>query len=112
MLKPESFGRGAISLLGGIADSALSGIPTISAQTGLPTNSIRELNGNILLIYQNTYFSGEDNNDFGKPLYNIETINTIPGYIQCAEGHCEIPGAMKQEIEMIGDYLTDGFYFE
>lgn len=110
--KPSSIIGGTLATVGGVAGAAASMVPSISGSIGQTFQGIRAIDGDITLIYQNTYFTSEDPDDFGKPLYSKETLNTIPGFIKCADGHCEIAGAMKQEIEIIGDYLTDGFYFE
>lgn len=101
-----------LSVAGGVTSAEMSSIPTMSNSLGITIGGARAMEGIATLVYIATKFSDEDNSDFGKPLYKTRTINTISGYIKCAESHCEIAGAMKQEIEMIGDYLTDGFYFE
>ena len=69
------------------------------------------MEGTATLIYVSTYFAAEDNADFGKPLLETRTLNSIPGYIKCSDGHIEIPG-FAEEIRRINEALTGGFYYE
>ena len=102
---------GAISTAGGIASITAAAAPTMSASIGGNVGGARSMDGIATLIYASTYFANEDNNDFGKPLLDTRTLNTIPGYIKCGDGHILIPG-YADEIRRINEYLTEGFYYE
>lgn len=49
--------------------------------------------------------------EFGRPLCNTVTLNTLTGFVQCAHADFEIP-AYASEIAEIGNYLTSGFFYE
>lgn len=47
----------------------------------------------------------------GAPLMTTRTINTLSGFIKCADGHYEGSCFDAERIE-INNYLTEGFYYE
>lgn len=96
----------------GIMNAVQSATPSISGSIGQSFNSVIGIDGKVTLIYQNTYFAQEDNAEYGKPLCENTLISTIPGFIKCADGDIDIAGAMKQELEMISDFLVNGFFYE
>lgn len=102
---------GALSASAGVASLTASLVPTISSSTGTNFGGARSMEGTATLIYVSTYFAAEDNADFGKPLLETKTLNSIPGYIKCSDGHIEIPG-FAEEIQRINEALTGGFYYE
>ena len=103
---------GAISASAGVASLSASLVPTISSSSGTNFGGARSMEGTATLIYVSTYFAGEDNDDFGKPLLETRTLNTLyPGFIKCADGHIEIPG-FSEEIQQINEALTGGFFYE
>ena len=103
---------GVMEIGGSILDAVKSTIPTPSTSIGQTSGGSRAIENFATLLYTSTYFASEDNADFGKPLLDSRQINTIPGYVQCQDGHIEIETAYKQEIEEIETYLTGGFYYE
>lgn len=60
-----------------------------------------------------TYLDAVDpnNDENGRPLMQIRTLNTLSGYIQCAEGDIAI-AAFNEEIEAIAQCLVGGFFYE
>lgn len=96
----------------GILNATQSAIPSISGSIGQSFNSVIGIDGVIELIYQSTYFAEEDNTENGKPLCENTQLNTLSGYIKCLDGDIDIAGCMKQELELINNYLTSGFYYE
>lgn len=84
-------------------------IMTLSMQ-GSPGGSAG-LYGNWWL--KNEYFQlvEEDNETLGRPLMEIRTINTIPGYIQCINPHFSSADT-AQENDIVNGYLSNGFFFE
>lgn len=54
----------------------------------------------------------DDNNaEWGRPLCRIKTLNTIPGFIQCAEADFELNCTAEERTE-ISRFLTGGFFYE
>lgn len=53
----------------------------------------------------------DNNAEWGKPLCRTKQLNTIPGFIQCADADFEI-SCTAPERSAIADYLTGGFYYE
>ena len=47
----------------------------------------------------------------GAPLMAVRTINTLSGFIKCADGHYDGSCFDAERIE-INNYLTEGFYYE
>lgn len=107
-----STAQGIITAAGGLTDAVIGATPTASNSIGQSFGGARAMEGVATLFYSSMYFASEDNADFGKPLCETRTINTLPGYIQCQDGHIEIETAYKQEIEEIESYLTGGFFYE
>lgn len=53
----------------------------------------------------------EDRAEHGRPLCQIKEIDTIPGYILCADVDIEIPGT-ESEIRGVKAALESGFFYE
>lgn len=112
--------QNALSLnIGGAISSAAHGIyNTLNA--AMPQMSSSGTNGSFLITNQNlnTTFSyqhykivDEDIDHKGRPLCQIRTINTLSGYILCADGEFNI-SCLDEERTMISDFLTGGFFWE
>ena len=50
--------------------------------------------------------------DFGRPIFATKTINTLSGYIKCAEAHPAIDSAFSSELKQIESYMLGGFFWE
>lgn len=109
---PLSAVGGVLATAGGVIGAAASMAPSLSGSIGQTFNGIRALDGDLMLIYQNTYFAPENAAEFGHPLYDTQTLSSLSGYIKCADGDCEINGATLQEMQAISGFLTNGFYLE
>lgn len=101
----------AVSAAGAIASLSASLVPTISASVGSNFGGARAMEGVATLIYSSVYFASEDNDDFGRPLLETRQLDTIPGFIKCADGHIQIPG-YAEETRRINEHLTGGFFYE
>lgn len=55
--------------------------------------------------------TSDNNAEIGSPLCAIRKLNTIPGYISCADGEHNI-AAFDSEKAQISSYLTGGFFYE
>ena len=54
----------------------------------------------------------EDNAEFGRPLYQVKTLNTLSGFIQCVDAISNCPNATLQEQNLITQFLNGGFFYE
>ena len=63
------------------------------------------------LVVEHYKIADEDNTDLGRPLMSTRSINTLSGYIKCAEGH--FAGVCyESESARVNNYLVNGFYYE
>ena len=53
----------------------------------------------------------EDNENRGRPLCKVRTINTLSGYILVTDADIEI-AAMEAEQQEIRSYMEGGFFYE
>ena len=53
----------------------------------------------------------EDVSEYGRPLFQAKTLNTIPGYIKCCDGDHAI-ACFDSERSEISNYLVGGFFYE
>lgn len=98
------------SVIGGAVQSAIA-TQTPNVSTSGSNGSFNTFTDEPALVVEHYKIADEDNADFGRPLMSNRTINTIPGYIKCADGH--FSGAcFDTEKDAINRYLVDGFYYE
>lgn len=107
-------GRGAI--MGAIAGGA-SGIYN-TLQSAMPQVETSGQNGSFLAPVNNTHvveqfykIVDEDIGHRGRPLCELRQLNTLSGYILCAEGDIDI-SCYDNERKEIVRYLTEGFFWE
>lgn len=84
----------------------------------MPKVSVQGANGSLIEIIEPPYLIVEhkqvvDENitEFGRPLCNTRTINTLSGFIQCGENDHAFT-ATQTETEQINRYLKEGFFYE
>ena len=87
-------------------------------QAGMTKVSTSGANGSFIEIIEPPYlvceFSSlvpENNTEFGKPLCDTRTINTLSGYIQCGEADHAFAGT-DYERQTINEFLRSGFFYE
>lgn len=99
-----------MGVIGATVDSAIaSQSPKVS--TNGANGSFVNFAMNPELIVEHTLLADEDNADLGRPLMATRQINTLSGYIKCAEAH--FSGAcMASEKEEINAFLLSGFFYE
>ena len=68
-------------------------------------------NNGIAVLSEYVYPVNEDIHHKGRPVCRNIQINTLSGYILCAEGEFDI-SCMDEERTMISDFLTSGFFWE
>ena len=104
-----------------LAEGILSVIGTTvgsSINCSTPTVTTSGANGSFInyimppgLIVEHARLVNEDNSDFGRPLMEVKTINTIPGYIKVVNPHPAI-SVTDDELQMISKYMEEGFFYE
>lgn len=114
------------TMAGGIINTALTGLPDIGAvasiasavETFKPHATGSGRSGGRAGISPVLYITccrlshvPEDIPDNGRPLCQIVQINTLSGYVQCADGHLAI-SCTDGELEQLSDFLTGGFFYE
>lgn len=107
-------GKGAI--MGAIAGGA-SGIYN-TLQSAMPQVETGGQNGSFLAPVNNTHMIvqfykvvDEDISHRGRPLCELRQLNTLSGFILCAEGEIDI-SCYDNERKEIVRYLTNGFFWE
>lgn len=63
------------------------------------------------LTAQHFIITDEDNDEFGRPLCAIRTINTLSGFIKCRDAHVDF-SCYKDEKTRILNYMISGFFWE
>lgn len=100
--------------LSGMISGAMSAI-----QSFLPQESNSGCNGafiqsieNYVAVLQCVNLADENLADFGRPTFATKTINTLSGYVKCAEAHPAIESALSSELKQIESYMLGGFFWE
>lgn len=99
--------------IGGVFNNIVSGV-----QNSMPKVSSLGANGSLIeiitppyLIVEHYQVVDENLSEFGRPLCNTRTINTLSGYIQCGEADHAFSGT-RSENEEINRNLKEGFFYE
>lgn len=102
---------------GAIANAA--GAVGSTVQSMLPQLSTTGANGSFVEMSQDTVLSAvfmslvdEDNADRGRPLCKKGQISSYPGYLMVADPDIAINEATREEMEVIRQYMRDGFFYE
>ena len=113
-----SAGAGALSSLltgniGGLVSNALSAV-----SCSMPAVSTNGANGSFIavhpqptLIVEHYPLTNEDNTEFGRPLCDTRSINSLSGYIKCTETDHAF-GCTEYERTKICAYMKNGFFYE
>ena len=103
--------------IGGVISSAANGIYNTIKST-MPIVETSGANGSFLVPYKSTkvcyqFFQlvGEDLAHRGRPVCATVLINTLSGYILCADGELDLD-CFAPERQMISAFLTGGFFWE
>lgn len=110
--------NGIVSAVSGNYLGAASGIMGTAAGMTQAKQTSLGYNGSFMATYEypilvsEFYNIGAENRtEFGRPLCESRTINTLSGYIQCGESDHEFTGTQKENLE-INRFLREGFFFE
>lgn len=96
--------------LSAIESAAAAKIPHVSTIGG--TSATDSLVGKPAVLYEWMRPVEDDIAHRGRPLCKVKTINSLSGYILCADVHPTIPNATKIEVDAIIAYMQGGFYYE
>ena len=103
--------------IGGAISSGVSGIYN-TLQSAMPQVETSGQNGSFLAPVNNTHvveqffqIVDEDIHHRGRPLCELRQLNTLSGFILCAEGELDI-SCYDNERKEIVKYLTTGFFWE
>ena len=103
--------------VGGAIAGAASGILN-TLEASIPVLQASGVNGNKANYYFTADFYtvfrrivDEDKAHRGRPLCQVKTINTIGGFIMCADAHAELSCLDSERTEII-NYMINGFYYE
>lgn len=104
---------GGIGALSSVGNAVASQMPDVRTQ-GVPGSflAFRRLDATQSGI--TTKFAvpvAEDVSEFGRPLCETRTINTLAGYVKCGDVHLYVP-AYPDEIDTIKRFMMDGFFWE
>lgn len=114
----EGFISGGVGgAIGGAISGGLSGVYN-TLQSAMPQLETSGANGSFLSAGHNTSYVNqffkivdEDIHHRGRPLCELRQIDTLSGFILCAEGDIDI-NCFDNEREAIKKYLTTGFFWE
>lgn len=111
-----AIGAPAGAIVGGLISAGRGIYNTIN--TAMPQLQTSGVNGSfvgglISTVMISTFFviTDEDIHHKGRLLCEVRTINTLSGYIECADGDISIPCTLP-EMQTISNHLTSGFYWE
>ena len=117
---------GAVNTLAGSASGgvvgAVMGVIGATVQSAVasqaPKVSTNGANGSFVnfalepnLVVEHMLLVDEDNTDLGRPLMETRTINTLAGYIKCAEAHFA-GSCFDAEKDAVNTFMVNGFFYE
>lgn len=97
---------GGINAMGDYARGKIPSARTIGSMGGMGS-----LRGSVALQCEFKNPVDEDNDNRGRPLCQVKTINTLSGYILVSDADIEI-AAMEAEQQEIRNYMEGGFFYE
>lgn len=101
---------GAISSgVSAISDFISSMVPEVQALKPGGGSLLAEASIDVIEYFANIV--DDDNTENGRPLCKVKTLNTLSGFILCADGSVEAP-ASASELQELERYLTGGFFYE
>lgn len=95
----------AVDTVKGALSDITSGQPSVGTMCGHQAD---------MMMYARFFTLGDrDITNNGMPLCLYDQISILgTGYFICQKGNIALPGATKDEQEMVSNYLTSGFYYE
>ena len=112
LFKQFAFGTGYQTLAAGLTGSEGSytgEYPLVS--TNGSQGSFLLTSTQATLVVEHFMITDEDISEFGRPLMQVKTINTLSGFIKCADAHVSLP-ITEREKKTITEFMTTGFFYE
>lgn len=106
---PGLISSGISSIANGIGNAITGNIP--SANSIGSVGSVDAMQGPVQMQTMYAMPVEDDLTHRGRPLCQTRTINTVPGYLLCADVDIHILGATSAEMDMIRNYMESGFYY-
>ena len=103
-------GGGIFGAAAGIGSAAASAIPHQKSSGTNGTFYQLQYDPSCFLTFMDAV--PDDNVDHGRPLMGFRTISNLSGFVQCEVSNIAITNALGTEIEMILQFLREGFYYE
>ncbi len=104
--------------LAGVVGGLIATTVSSALDASFPSVSTSGANGSFLEVLETAHIITEfaqitqgDNTEFGRPLMQVKTINTLSGYIKCLDADVEY-FCMENERSRIKNYLLSGFFYE
>ena len=104
-----NLGGAIASAASGVLNTLEASIPILQSSAVSSNMSMYGINVQSVNIFRQLV--NEDNSHRGRPLCAVATINTLSGYILCADAHAEI-SCLDSERSEIVNYMNTGFYYE
>lgn len=105
---------GGLMTIGSIGNALEAAMPT-AISDGVDGSFIafdRLIGSYPSIIAKFTKIVDEDNTEMGRPLCEVRTINTLPGFIRCGDAHVDFAGAFTEEKNRILNFMLSGFFWE
>lgn len=93
----------------GVYNTLSASMPQLA--TSGANGSFLVCNNGIAILTEYAFPADEDLHHKGRPVCRSIQINTLSGFILCADGDFDI-NCMNEERDMISNYLTSGFFWE
>lgn len=101
----------AKSLMANIAANKLKGRTPSLTTIGTNSGSLAGAGGPVILTADHQHIVPEDNEDLGRPLFQMQKLSDIPGYMVILHPDFYAP-ATAQEINAVKNYMSSGFFYE
>lgn len=102
-------GAALSSAANGVYNTLNASMPQMA--TSGANGSFLVCNNGIAILTEYIFPADEDVHHKGRPVCQLKQINTLSGFILCAEGEFDI-SCMEEERNLISDFLTSGFFWE
>jgi len=107
---PGLISSGISSIANGIGNAITGSIP--SANSIGSVGSVDAMQGPVQMQTMYAMPVDDDLAHRGRPLCQVRTIRTVPGYLLCADVDTHINGATSNEMDIIKNFMESGFFYE
>ena len=99
--------------IAGLFENIITGVKAAMPKvaTSGSNGSFIEIIEEPFLVCEYASLAAENNTEYGRPLCDNRTINTLSGYIKCGEANYPFSGT-DMERKVINEYMASGFFYE